>query len=700
MTYFILLAASLFQIAGNKAARCTISAKTFSAKILSIAASVGVLASGVASAEDVPSPPPTPSLIVRLDGGLPASNLAAILGALASHKVGFRTQSTPVPPGTGTCALLAQAKFPAPCGDFLPVIGQLNPGVNLNALGSISTLTLPDLKIDISSSERLFTRTSDTKKVVNSLVKNWSALNAKVTEERSTEVNIQYDRYTVQLIPDNPDDVMQAARLAVGLQLKNATIEVKGVPSGTTKLFSNSEEDVKSDCESPNVLDRLKTSQRKYVNWFDRDTEADKFIVEPRETVRVQILDTPVLKKMPNLDRAFSTTSPLKCQWAFDKNKHHGNHLASIIASQNNGTGFFGIEPTAQLGSFDIRDPSVNSGRVANYIETTKRSSPESIYLFATGIAEEHLVDAGPGWETRRLPATSTRSSNSITATVSTMRPLLIVAAGQRELPSQSLELSALTNLFPQNLGDFQNVIVVTACRICARGSASLMDGAFQSEAASKFVHVAAPGGTPIPAWTSESSMGAPHGTSQAAAYVAGVAAGMISRYSAVYREPAALKYRLQMCSYPLPAAKPDRSPNIEPNRLAAGVVDPGVCMLDPTKTWVKRNGGWMAVAMKGWTEQTLFLQGTRKIPLNNDDVLRMIRTNEDSIQNTRLALFMDRGRGDAESELEKGFGQVKLVRAGSHSPLAGLTLCDNSVLKLSELDDVLVASQPASCSD
>jgi hypothetical protein len=675
---------------------------SFIFRAFSISLSVGcLLAAGKAWAEAAEAAKPSPSLVITLDGGLPANNLARLMAALADEKVLLRTLAAPVSPGTRVCDLLTQAQFPPPCGDFLPHIGRLNPGINLNFLGGVTTLTLPDVKIEVRSAERYFTRTVDTPVVMNSLVRNWATLKAQITESRGTEIGVQYDRYIVQLFPDRPDEVIRAARIAANLKLKNLTIEAKGIPTGNSKLYGNPDEEAKSDCESDNFIERLKIATRKYVHWFDRDSEAEKFLVEPVEKVRVLILDTPIIMGMPNLDPTFNGASAarLKCKWAYDRDKHHGNHLASIIASRNNGTGFFGIEPSAQLGSFNIQDPSVDTGAVADYVEKTRPRSSPSIYLFATGLPVRHLVDESPNWRQLSLLDKNTRSSDPLFRTVSSLRPLFVVAAGQRDVPGQSLELSATTNLFPQNLGDFPNVIVVTACRICKRGSAELLPEAFSSEGAPKFVHVAAPGGTPIPAWTSESSIGAAFGTSQAAAYVAGVAAGMLSRYPNAYREPGQLKYRLQVCSYPLPAATPSRRINLQPSGLSAGVVDPTVCLLDPTQTWVKQAGSWMSVKAKGWAEQTLFFRGKRKLPLSNEDVMRVVRTKEAIIPDTGLALYVNRKDGvGTEYEVERGLGQVMLVRAGAHAQQAALTLCDNTTLPLSKLDDVILATDPAPC--
>ena len=140
-----------------------------------------------------------PSVVVKLDGGLPAGNLLKILNTLSNENLIVRTTLVPIKPGEASaCDVLIHANFPPPCGDFLPYVGKLNPGVNLNTLAGTKTLALPETKIDVQRVQRYFTRTTGTEAVVSSLVQNWSPLGAKVVEVRPTEVGVEYDRYAVQ----------------------------------------------------------------------------------------------------------------------------------------------------------------------------------------------------------------------------------------------------------------------------------------------------------------------------------------------------------------------------------------------------------------------------------------------------------------------------------------------------------------------
>jgi hypothetical protein len=161
---------------------------------------------------------------------------------------------------------------------------------------------------------------------------------------------VGYERYSAQLFPD-PNNVMQAARIVANQRLTNLTVQVKGMSPGIAKPFGDSDEEppeiknARSDCESENWLQRLRDAGRKYLNWFDRDVAADGFAFDagvPIRRVQIYVMDTPIPPKMPNLDRSFVWKWPqsFRCRWLYDKENHHGSHLASIIGSLSNGTGF------------------------------------------------------------------------------------------------------------------------------------------------------------------------------------------------------------------------------------------------------------------------------------------------------------------------------------------------------------------------
>jgi hypothetical protein len=218
-----------------------------------------------------------------------------------------------------------------------------------------------------------------------------------------------------------------------------------------------------------------------------------------------------------------------------------------------------------------------------------------------------------------------------------------------------------------------------------------LLDEANHSEnedETSKFVHVAAPGGEPIPGWTGPNSMGAVPGTSQAAAFAAGIAANMLNNYPEVYRLLGVLKLRMQACSWPLPYFF-NGNDNRAANRLAAGVLDPAICALDPTVAWVKREGrGWSSAPLKRWIDPPAGAfkddTGQRTGP-HLSSVLRVMKTDGSGDATWTIYSFVKK-RGKVDDR----YGQIKKDVAASIDEKAILEFCDGSKVALSELTDIL----------
>src|SRR5262249_54454539 len=105
---------------------------------------------------------------------------------------------------------------------------------------------------------------------------------------------------------------------------------------------------------------------------------------------------------------------------------------------------------------------------------------------------------------------------------------LWVVAAGQASDTAEQRvgpDLSKKLFEYPMNLGDLANVVVVTACDDCLGPQASLYSWANYSTTG--MVTVAAPGGSGsegIPAPASQQRYARAMGTSQATAFVAGIA--------------------------------------------------------------------------------------------------------------------------------------------------------------------------------
>lgn len=279
------------------------------------------------------------------------------------------------------------------------------------------------------------------------------------------------------------------------------------------------------------------------------------------------------------------------------KKAQHGTYMAGIIASQQNRFGLIGVNPKAEIISVDWDAALTSPVDTADEIVQRGRDSDVSkrmqIYVFATewklSIAprpqhpEDRFVD--------RLNNQTDSFLKVLASQLSSAKPLIITSAGQAESPTeQPKEISNTSAEGPRNMGDQRNVIVVTAYETTADGQRQLWPLAnFQKIPNDKVVHVAAPGLlilSTIPNSGSPSSApyGRASGTSQATAFVAGIASAMVGNWPGFYNTDAVLvKTRLQLTSDPFMEES-------NASRLAAGVVDYNLALHNPEKHWFKSN--------------------------------------------------------------------------------------------------------------
>jgi Subtilase family len=127
------------------------------------------------------------------------------------------------------------------------------------------------------------------------------------------------------------------------------------------------------------------------------------------------------------------------------------------------------------------------------------------------------------------------------------------------------------------NVGDFKNVLVVTACENCFDRTAKIADWANYSTAG--LVNIAAPGGTQaegIPSTATNSAYAVAYGTSQAAAVIGGLAGAMMTCYPSKFQNSRELKVRLQ--SAVRPPVRDDMA-----RKISAGIVDAEKALKDPS---------------------------------------------------------------------------------------------------------------------
>lgn len=288
----------------------------------------------------------------------------------------------------------------------------------------------------------------------------------------------------------------------------------------------------------------------------------------------------------------------------FDQERDHGLLLSTILASSENNYGFRGVMPKVSVNAKVWDRSSMENRELTDIIEELSRQGNPPVFLFASEFRpyEPPPPDTEPTnsfrFKTARqiwrrangkwadeLADASVRLNgmNNPGRVVKEGKALMIVSAGQDAEGFEGRPIDWRTPVSPQNLGDLDQVLSVAACKNCAEEVASLWNESNRSTNGRQYVGIMAPGGEKIPTYTTDGTISlTTGGTSAAAAFVAGLAARMVSCYPDSYAiQPANLKQRLILASRPIA----DREAL---GHVTGGVADPEVSMLDPHLDWLK----------------------------------------------------------------------------------------------------------------
>jgi hypothetical protein len=614
---------------------------------VSLIAALGLLAAWSARAELAPADAKLTydpgTITVTFDGGDIGADMAAV--TMAVYRAGaLPTKAYVLQRNEHPCSLMRTLGYTQACVAWTPLLEALNPGYNPNRLPIGYRLTAPDLKVYPIRTVRTFSKddASETR-AAQDLVRNWTSKNARLSfSKRRPQVGTQdaaldkvvYDAYRV-VIPTGDD----AASQRVVQELQTANYPTNNVDYLVTwtkpqaaRAFSWTHDQVIAECKPDEVL-----TSRRYLDLSRLEAGLIGKLASPTAVPTVWVVDEPFVPT-PNLVEALdqglsaaARTPPggLKCKpGAFKRGVHHASHMGGIIAGD--GRGFTGLEPTAKLKSVSWLAPGAAPddapqllGNAAGNLRTVLEANesyggvPRNIYLIASTFPTTTLTLTPSG----QLADPALRDREPPAKSIAKLRPILIAAAGQAPADDKPAEyLSTHYPWAPHNLGDWPNVIVVTACHVCAPNNAKLMRTAGYSDS---IVHLAAPGGDTVSGWISDTEIGAARGTSQAAAYVAGVSAAMIARYPSKYAQAETLKAWLQITAWPIVEGV-DETPG-DAARVAVGVVDPIRAQLDPDVTWMLRDGTWSNVTV-GEFPVNAWVDGGEETGLTGSKVRRMVR--------------------------------------------------------------------------
>jgi len=290
----------------------------------------------------------------------------------------------------------------------------------------------------------------------------------------------------------------------------------------------------------------------------------------------------------------------------FDPRRDHGMMMATIIGSAKNNVGFSGVSPAIRFRPFEWQN---NENDLQQFIRDNLTQTPP-IFVFAGKFLPFAVPDAstpfaakatekiwahqddgsyGPG-----LATDESRFQKPLNKEIQGAGgALFVVAAGQNQSDGSSIDETV--DLSPQNLGDQSNVLVVGACQDCTDSSASMWP---RSNFSKSMVQVLAPGSTEIPTYLVDGKIGETiGGTSASSAFVAGLAARMKGCFPGDYYVPKYLKQRIVVTSRPIMDKETIQ-------RVAGGVIDPSVAMLDPAKDWLATiDGSVRSVTFSHWCD-------------------------------------------------------------------------------------------------
>jgi subtilisin family serine protease len=328
--------------------------------------------------------------------------------------------------------------------------------------------------------------------------------------------------------------------------------------------------------------------------------------------------------------------APSGCGLVQLKDASHGTHLAGIIAA--NGPVCVGLNPAVRLHSWDSEaDGAVTTDKI-DAAQNQHDSNPDTVALPIFVFASSWKFATKNGQAGQLLDNSNDRLQKPIASQINNGGALWIVAAGQADptLNEHAVEITPKLALGPMNLGDLRNLLVVSACRNCLDSHPALLDNVNYSRT---MVHLAAPGDD-MPGPIGGGRLGLGGGTSQATAFVAGIASAMVARYPNSFPLPYMLKARLQYTSRPVLTGNDAQS-------VATGVLDPSVALLAPGKDyWQPLGSGTLTAATVEWCSASIQLNDpdTAKrlsdngIPTGN--VMRIYRVNRESDAPPQLILY------------------------------------------------------------
>ena len=574
----------------------------------------------------------TPSLTVRFEGGDVPANAVKVLEILG--KMNFVPLKTgQLGRGQSVCDLYQQQiKFPIGCSQGLVALaGTLNKKNYARGTLKIGAdVQYPDVWFDDSVfTKRFDPAVPDDLQQLADLNQHWSKYVIKRETLSSGVLKVQMYAYELHVPIQSPEDAERATRALAAAHIPNITFTHPETQRRLLKYHSRfSPQTYITNCQAGTITPVDECAYSLMLNLPKID-----WVACGTKCPDVYLIDKPVRKNpafaQTVVDGLVDDTDPPgsgKCALPPIKAGDHGTHLAGIIGAA--GPTCVGLNPAARIHSWNREDDAAGMRSRIDEAQDSHDTNGTTVGLPVFVFASSWGFPGRDAQKGDRLDNDTVRfRTNPIADTVASFGGLWIVAAGQPDetLGEHALDITKLLPLGPMNLGDQRNVLVVTACVNCASEAPSLRGPVNYST--QRMVHIAAPGDD-IPGFAGTNRFGLGGGTSQAAAFVAGVASAMITKYPSDFEKPELAKSRLQYTSRPVLTGT-------GADRVNAGVIDPAVALLDPEKHQLQRRlDTFKPVALDGWCTDTIQLmdpdtmQPLKDGTIRTKDVLRMYRVN------------------------------------------------------------------------
>ncbi len=607
----------------------------------------GVQTAGRDTEQVVQASASPPTLMVTFVGGSIEEDLAGVLDTLSRVPGLLPVQAVILKKGQGLCGAMRERMIPVACGKLLPTLRRLNAKINIDKLLTGAVVNLPRITVDSIRRARSFDDT-DPRQLNNErqIVASWTTRNLKSTRVGGL-TRVEFDSYDLSIVYENEHLVDRARTTIFKHGSRNVVID-PGLPASAAKTFSTFTNDYQNGCPTDGHSPPL----HGYDELVDADDGLSAILshATTRATIPVvYIIDGPIADNpalagaIVNAPAAPDPSPAWICRWKPFSTLFHATHMAGIVAARN-GEGFVGLAPTAKIGSIALLRPDSGGANTFAPNLTFKQLAqkiseltdvPHRVFLIATEV-NNYPADVLDG--AGQLRSTDIRGKLAPGMAIHDALPLLIAAAGQADQGARPFQITTSVPHSPQNFGDWENVVIVTACVTCGHRDWTILPSANYGVPPSPLVHLAAPGGAPIPGWVDPSGVGAASGTSQAAAFVTGVAADMIARYPDAYSTPILVKMRLQVTAWPTVGNDGNGQAG---ERIATGIVDVQRALLDPTQDWLLTPSGWITGKVRSWSSPMLTVDNAAggSQDLNTAHILRVVQL---APGNSALAVYTD----------------------------------------------------------